>query len=126
MRCFAYRVGSRLLSLPSLREMHRRVECLRRALVFETRGTYKRRRRKRPTMIPQQSSETQPSMYVPWALAGSFGILCLLLLVLGGSLRDRNARLAEKLSEAERLTANLREERAEAQARARQTQTNQA
>ena len=76
-------------------------------------------------MIGQQSNETQASVYVPWALAGSFGILCLLLLVLGGSLRQRNAKLAEKISVAEQVTANLRQERAEAEARARQMQTNQ-
>ncbi len=73
-----------------------------------------------------QGHETRPSVYVPWALAGSFGVLCLLLLAMGGTLRDKNTRLAERLSEAEQVTATLRQEQAESRVRARQMQTNQA
>lgn len=72
----------------------------------------------------EQRKEVPPSVYVPWALAGSAGVLCLLLLALGGSLRDKNLRLANRVSEAEQVAADLRQERAGLEARVQRMQTN--
>jgi anti-sigma-K factor RskA len=72
-----------------------------------------------------EESKEAPVVYVPWALAASFGVLCILLLVFGGSLRDKNVRLTERLVEAERTVADLKERQTRLQNRVQHLQTNQ-
>jgi F0F1-type ATP synthase membrane subunit b/b' len=83
-----------------------------------------------PTAAPEDSAvvedaaRTTVSPLLPWAVAASFAILCLLMLALGNSLRQKNRELAEKLADAEQAFAEVHQQQTNLQAQMRQVETN--
>jgi anti-sigma-K factor RskA len=85
----------------------------------------KNRENTRNNIVPLESARDDSWMFwVPWALAACFALLCVLLISLGHSLREKTLALNQQLEERTDETLSLREQVAQMESRTSEQSTN--